>query len=72
MAEEQQRVRLVTNVFERAKCTGRFEEIGLMMVNVPAVCEFIGFDKNKLATVAAARQSVLYERKQLNPNFVAP
>jgi len=72
MAEEQQRVRLVTKVFERAKSTGRFEEIGLMMVNVPAVCELIGFDKNKLAAVAAARQSVFHERKQLNPHFVAP
>jgi len=32
----------------------------------------IGFDKNKLAAVAAARQSVFHERKQLNPHFVAP
>ena len=72
IVEEQQRVSLVTNVLDQAKRTGRFEEIGLMMVNVPAVCELIGYDKNKLAAVNVARQSVFHERKQLNPHFVAP
>ena len=72
IVQEQQRVKLITNVFDQAKRTGRFEEIGLMMVNVPAVCELIGYDESRLASVEVARQSVFHERKQLNPHFVRP
>ena len=69
---ERQKVDRVAGIFQAARYLGRFEQVGLMMANLPAVSELVGDSPDKLDTVRNARRDVFHERKQLDPRFVAP
>jgi hypothetical protein len=62
----------VTGILDSAARSGRYAKVGLLMVNSPAVRELVGGDDRLLTPIESAQQNVLYERKQLNPDFVAP
>lgn len=72
LSTEQRKVNRITAIFNDAQRTGQFAQVGLMMVNAPEVRELVGFDADMLNKVQAAQKSVFFERKQLDPTFVAP
>lgn len=72
IAGEWQKVSSVTHVIQEAQQLQRFEKIGVLMANHPAVSELVGDSPSKLAAVHAARKAVFHERKQFDPRFAAP
>jgi len=70
--ELEEAVARVTGIFTEAQRTGRYEKVGLLMVNCPIVRELVGDDDVGLKRVMEARRRVLYERKQLNPHLPLP
>ncbi len=72
VAAEWQKISFVTHIIQEANQQQRFEKIGVLMANHPAVSELIGDSPGKLVAVHAARKAIFHERKQLDPRFVAP
>jgi len=72
VAAEWLKISTVTRIIKEASQLNQFESIGIMMANHPAISELVGDSPNKLAAVHAARKAVFYQRKQLDPRFVAP
>jgi hypothetical protein len=70
--KEAEQVARVRAILIEAQRTGRYEKVGLIVANCPAIRELVGFREDQLERIKAARAKVLFERKQLNPTLTLP